>query len=274
VTLPLPANWLTGNSFTATAENNVEAAVNALGAGTLPIPQNVLVSAASSLTLTTTNNTYVFSGSSATTWTLPAVSGNTGGYLHIENRGSAAISLVPAGADHIWFLSALTAMTIAAGGSLQLVNDGTYWNALSTDLANNSIGVLPVANGGTGSSSLTLAAPTVTGYTETVDTSMGTVAAGTTTIPALSLGTLKTVTLPTTGAVTFTMPTATAGQSFVLLVKQGASPGTATAAFTGVVWPNAATPVVTPTIGHFDMFTFICFGSSIWHGTAAQNYAT
>ena len=120
----------------------------------------------------------------------------------------------------------------------------------------------------------TFSGKTFTGYTETVDTSMGTISTGTTVIPALSLGTLKTVTLPTTGAVTFTMPTATTGQSFVLLVQQGASPGTATATFTGVVWPAATAPVITATISHFDVITFFCFGSSIWHGTFTQNFAT
>lgn len=99
------------------------------------------------------NSVNVFTGSSAATWTLPTVSGNTGVDLNIENRGSASITLVPAGSDHIWFLTSVTTMTVAAGGSLELVNDGTFWNALSLDLTHNSVGVLPVANGGTGQAS-------------------------------------------------------------------------------------------------------------------------
>jgi hypothetical protein len=114
-----------------------------------------VVNSASSLTLTNSDSMYVFTGSSATTWTLPAVSGNTGVFLILENRGSAAITVAPAGSDHIWFLSSLTSFTIAAGGSLYLMNDGIYWNTLSLDLVNNSVGVLPVASGGSGASTLT-----------------------------------------------------------------------------------------------------------------------
>lgn len=106
----------------------------------------------SSITLVGGNQCYVFPGSSGVTWTLPSVAGNTGSTLFLENRGTAAITVSPGGSDHIWFLSALTTFTVAAGGSLNLVNDGTYWNTLSVDLANNSVGILAKANGGTGNS--------------------------------------------------------------------------------------------------------------------------
>src|ERR1700722_26960 len=114
-------------------------------------PGTPTVSAATTLTLAGgVSAAYVFSGGSATVWTLPAVTGNTGQYFLIENRGSAAITLNAAGADHLWFLSSLTSVTIAVGASLQVLNDGTYWNTLSIDLVNDTVGILPTANGGTG----------------------------------------------------------------------------------------------------------------------------
>lgn len=266
-----------------------------------------VVNGASSLTLTNTDSMYVFTGSSATTWTLPAVSGNTGVFLILENRGSAAITVVPAGSDHIWFLSSITTFTIAIGGSLYLINDGIYWNTLSLDLVNNSVGVLPVASGGSGASTLTglvqgngtsamtaVTAPTgtvvgttdtqtltnktesgvkVTGYTETVQTSMGQVTAGTHAIPALSTGTMAQVQLPTTGAVTLTMPTAVAGASFMMRLQQAATGLTATVTFTGVIWPNSVAYVPTSAASQYDLLSFCCFDGTHWDGSYQQSYS-
>lgn len=114
------------------------------------IPDTVTTSAATTLTLTTGSNVYIFTGASPTIWTLPPVTGNTGSHIIIENRGSAAITLQRAGTDQIWFLSALTSVTISAGASMHVICDGTYWNALSIDLANSTAGTLPAASGGTG----------------------------------------------------------------------------------------------------------------------------
>jgi hypothetical protein len=147
--MPLSTSYVTGQSFGAADINATNTAVNALALET------VNVSSASTLTLAGgANANYVFTGTTAT-WTLPALAGNTGVYYLLENRGSGAITLNPAGSDHIWWKSSLTTVTIAAGGSLPLLNDGTYWNSLSVDLVNNSVGILAVANGGTGQSSLT-----------------------------------------------------------------------------------------------------------------------
>lgn len=234
-------------------------------------PETVTVSSASTLTLANTSSTYVFSGST-TTWTLPALSGNTGVMFMLENRGSGNITLNPAGSDHIWFKASVSTMTIAAGGSLQLINDGTYWNALSLDLVNNAVGILGTGNGGTGQSSLTslaLTTPTVTGYTETVN-ALGTVTSSKT-IPALSNGTVLTATLTASTACTFTMPTATAGQSFVLLLKQAATTGGGTATFTSVKWNTSGTPTQTSTAATMDIYTFVSDGSD-WYGSYSQGY--
>jgi hypothetical protein len=110
----------------------------------------------------------------------------------------------------------------------------------------------------------TLTNPTVTNYTESV-VAIGN--SGTSQTLALTNGTFQTVTL--TGNCTFTMPTATAGKSFVLKVLTGA--GGYTAAFTGVKWPGAVTPTITATASKYDLISFVADGSA-WSGSVIPNY--
>ena len=67
------------------------------------------------------------------------------------------------------------------------------------------------------------------------------------------------------------MPTATAGKSFILLVKQAASTGNGTATFTGVKFGTAGAPTITATAGKMDLFTFVSDGTN-WYGSASQGY--
>lgn len=141
-------------------------------------------------------------------------------------------------------------------------------------------GTLAVANGGTGvttstgsgsvvlGTSPTVNNPTVTNYVESV-VAIGTV----TTSNTLSLtnGTVQTATLTASTACTFTMPTATAGKSFVLLLKQAASTGNGTATFTGVKWGGAGAPTITATAGKMDILTFVADGTN-WYGSIVQGY--
>ena len=117
-------------------------------------------------------------------------------------------------------------------------------------------------------SSPTQTNPTVSAYTETV-VALGTVTSSATI--AISAGTVITATLTASTACTFTMPTATAGKSFVLLLKQAASTGNGTATFTGVKWPTAGAPTITATAGKMDILTFISDGTN-WYGTYVQGY--
>ena len=84
---------------------------------------------------------------------------------------------------------------------------------------------------------------------------------------ALTNGTFQTVTL--TGNCTFTMPTATAGKSFILKVLTGA--GGFTGTFTGVKWPENTAPVITTTASRYDLISFIADGTA-WSGSAIQNF--
>ena len=110
--------------------------------------------------------------------------------------------------------------------------------------------------------------PTVTNYVESV-VAIGTVTSSHTLV--LTSGTVQTATLTASTACTFTMPTATAGKSFVLLLKQAASTGNGTATFTGVKWNVAGTPTMTATAGKMDIFTFVADGTN-WYGNASQGY--
>lgn len=114
----------------------------------------------------------------------------------------------------------------------------------------------------------TLTNPTVTNYVESV-VAIGTVTSSHTLV--LTSGTVQTATLTASTACTFTMPTATAGKSFILLLKQAASTGNGTATFTGVKYSSVGTPVVTATAGKMDIFSFVADGTN-WYGNVAQGY--
>ena len=103
-----------------------------------------------------------------------------------------------------------------------------------------------------------------THYTESV-VAIGN--SGTTQTLALTSGTVQTCTL--TGNCTFTMPTATAGKSFVMLLRTGA--GSFTATFTGVKWPGNVAPTITATAAKLEVISFIADGTN-WYGNISQNY--
>jgi len=155
----------------------------------------------------------------------------------------------------------------------------------SVNLAAQVSATLPIANGGTGATTLagasiatytgtetlsnkTLTNPTVTNYVESV-VAIGTVTTSNTI--SLTNGTVQNATLTASTACTFTMPTATAGKSFVLLLKQAASTGNGIATFTSVKWGTAGAPTITATAGKMDILTFISDGTN-WYGSITQGY--
>jgi hypothetical protein len=110
--------------------------------------------------------------------------------------------------------------------------------------------------------------PTVTNYIETLQ-AVGTV--GSTSTLALTNGTVLTATLTASTPCTFTMPTATAGKSFILKLTQ-ASSGMTTATFTSVKFPGGAAPTITATASAVDILSFVSDGTN-WYGTYAQAFA-
>jgi len=114
----------------------------------------------------------------------------------------------------------------------------------------------------------TLTNPTVTNYVESV-VAIGTVTSASTL--SLTSGTVQTATLTASTACTFTMPTATAGKSFVLLLKQAATTGNGTATFTSVKWSGGTAPTITATAGKMDILSFFADGTN-WYGTVSAGY--
>ena len=88
---------------------------------------------------------------------------------------------------------------------------------------------------------------------------------------SLTNGTVQTATLTASTACTFTMPTATAGKSFILLLKQAASTGGGSATFTSVKWNSLGAPTITTTAGKMDILTFVSDGTN-WYGSYNQGY--
>lgn len=235
-----------------------------------------------------TGLTTLLASSASTTATVSSVGVSVPAFLTVSNSPvttSGTIAISYSG----------TALPIANGGTGQ--TSTTYCS-----LTANVTGVLPPTNGGSGSSSLsgllvgngasayttltvpsgaivgttatqtltnkTLTNPTITEYTESVVV-IGTVTSASTI--SLTSGTVQTATLTASTACTFTMPTATAGKSFVLLLKQAASTGNGTATFTGVKWSSAGAPTITATAGKMDILSFVADGTN-WYGSYTQGY--
>jgi len=172
-------------------------------------------------------------------------------------------------------------LPIADGTNGQaLITDGSgvlSFSGVGTDASLITSGTLAVARGGTGvttstgttnvvlSNTPTLVNPTVTNYTETA------YVANTSTAITVSLtnGTVQIYTL--TGNATVTMPAASAGKSFIILLRQDATGGR-TVTWSTVNWASATAPTITSTASKQDIFSFFSDGTS-WYGcTLGQNY--
>ena len=160
-------------------------------------------------------------------------------------------------------------LTVADGASL--VTSGAYSLTLTSTAATNvtlpTTGTLATLAGSEALTNKTLTNPTVTNYVETLY-AIGN--SSTAVTIALTNGTVQTVTM--TGNCTFTMPTATAGKSFILICTQDGT-GSRTAVFTSVKFPGGTAPTLTTTATTgVDILTFVANGTS-WFGTAAQAFA-
>jgi hypothetical protein len=83
---------------------------------------------ATSKTLDATSRLYVFTGSSASTWTLPAPVANLD--IEIKSRGSADITLNSNSGSQIYGGAAQASLIIGQGESYRLHCDGTFFNIL------------------------------------------------------------------------------------------------------------------------------------------------
>jgi hypothetical protein len=114
-------------------------------------------------------------------------------------------------------------------------------------------------------SAKTLTNPTVTNYVETP------FSANSSTAITLDLanGTVQIITL--TGNATITMPTATSGKSFILMLKQDGT-GSRTVTWSTVKWAGGTAPTITSTASRLDLLSFFADGTNWYGAVISQNY--
>lgn len=193
------------------------------------------------------------------------ISGSTSGTTTLQATAVAGTTTVtlPAATDTLVgkaTTDTLTNKTLTDPVISSISNTGTLTLPTSTDTLVGRATTDTLTN-------KTLTNPTVTNYVESV-VSIGN--SGTSQTLALTNGTVQTVTM--TGNCTFTMPTATAGKSFILIAVQDGT-GSRTATFTSVKWAGGTAPTLTTTAttGR-DIFAFVSDGTN-WYGTVAQAFA-
>lgn len=168
-----------------------------------------------------------------------------------------------------------TSGTIAitySGTALPVANGGTGATSAGIGTFNNITGYTTAGATGLTSSNLVfstnpvLTNPTVTNYVETLYAAN----TGASVSVSLANGTVQQLTL-NSASVTITMPTASSGKSFVIMLKQDATGGRSVT-WSTVVWPSGTAPTITTTASKQDIYSFFSDGTN-WYGvTIGQNY--
>ena len=170
--------------------------------------------------------------------------------------------------------------SLSIAGTLGVLSGGTGATTAVGARTNLGLGTAATMTGPTGTivgttdtqtlSAKTIEAGTFTnGYTEEVATAN----TGTAYTIDLANGSVQNLTL--TGNCVFTFPTATAGRSFLLVLRQDAT-GSRTATWptstNPVRWPGGTAPTLTTTASRVDLFAFTADGT-VWFGrTISQNH--
>jgi hypothetical protein len=200
---------------------------------------------------------------------------NTDMALFAENASGTVVSLMnnPAG------LKYPTAdgtngqvVTTNGSGTLTFSTLASGLTVGTTTITGGTSGYALFNNAGTLGNTNTLTSFTVSAVTVNDGYTEETVTANTSTSYTISLtdGTFQILTL--TGNCTFTFPTATAGQSFMMFLKQDAT-GSRTVTWPAVVkWPSSTAPTITATASKGDKFVFTADGTNWLGSVAGQNY--
>jgi len=262
------SNGATTRNITAPAQSKAYAVINA-GTGSIVLrgagPTTGVTIVAGEKCLAAWNGSDFVKVSSSTADGVTTINfGSTGLTPNTATSGAVTVAGTLAPANGGTGVSNNAAMTVTGSGNFAYTRTLTA----TTNVTFPTTGTLSTLAGSETFTNKTLTNPTVTDYVETV-VAIGTVTSSSTL--SLTSGTVQTATLTASTACTFTMPTATAGKSFVLLLKQAASTGNGTATFTSVKWGTAGAPTITATAGKMDILTFIADGTN-WYGSIAQGY--
>jgi len=209
------------------------------------------------------------SGATGTTFTLPA-----GRSSLVFNDGTNIN-------DVVTFVSSLANVSLSNvtinGGTSNGVTQSNVTivsgSANAVSITNSTITTVTI-NGGTSNgvthsnatiNTSTINNPQVNAYTEGITTGY----TNTGNAYTINIATSTIITANLTANCTFTMPSNTAGKSFILFLKTGS--GNYTGTFTGVKWVSNTAPTITTTASRMDILTFTADGAS-WFGNYAQNY--
>lgn len=210
------------------------------------------------------------------TVTVPAYSFTAETSSGFYRAGAGDIRLSILGTDRV----TVTASTFTFAGALSLTGNATVGGTLGVTGNTTLGGTLGVTGNTTLSGTLGVTgATTLTGtlttngqlalnndYVEKVYTAN----TGSAITLDLANGTEQILTL-NSASVTITMPTAVAGKSFVIFLKQDAT-GSRTVTWTTVKWPGGTAPTITATASKQDIYSFFSDGTN-WYGvTVGQNY--
>jgi hypothetical protein len=205
--------------------------------------------------------------------------GAFGGITGATTNGTALTLVAPIlGTPASANLTNATGLPLTTGvtGTLPVANGGTGITSLGTGVATwlgtpSSANLISAVSDETGSGVLvfnntpSLTNPTVTNYVETPYSANSSTAI----TLALTNGTVQIITL--TGNATITMPTATSGKSFIMFLKQDAT-GSRTVTWSTVKWAGGTAPTITSTASRQDILSFFADGTN-WYGvTVGQNY--
>jgi hypothetical protein len=191
---------------------------------------------------------------------------NVTGIVAVANGGTGTTTPSLVAGTNVTVTGTWPNQTISGGGMTYPgagipVSTGTAWSTSKTTPTGDIVGTTDTQT----LSAKTLINPTITNYVETA------YVANTSTAFTVSLtnGTIQILTL--TANATITMPTAVAGKSFVIFLRQDAT-GSRSVTWTTVNWPSASAPTITGTASKQDIISFFSDGTS-WYGTTVgQNY--
>ncbi len=285
-TASVQSAYAAANNAATTASNAYAAANNAAttASNAYAAANSTYISAATRLDVTHSGaSAYLIDQYSGNNATVNVTAGETiAFYLNVSGH-PFMIRLSSSGTNYdTGLIHVATDGTVSTGSSAQGKVSGTlYWkvpavlagntyvyqcSAHSGMVGNININSYFSSSGGTISGNTTITGNlTITNYTETAFSTNSSTAV----TLALTNGTVQIITL--TGTATITMPTATAGKSFLLKLKQDAT-GSRTVTWSTVKWPSGTAPTLTSTASRMDIFSFFSDGTN-WYGTTVgQNY--